>query len=91
MQEGIFFGIWVEVKAKKEMKKWKGMAQAGDDGGGSKLVSGLKRLWIYAMYGMWMASKRCNARSEITRSTTNLLPLLVGHLSPNFHLPSNLS
>lgn len=67
------------------------MEEERDGGGGLKLVCGLKQLWTYAMYGMWMASKRCNARSGITRATMNLLPLLVGQLNLDFHLPSNLS
>jgi hypothetical protein len=46
-----------------------GMEREGterDGGGGLKLVSGLRQLWTYAMYEMWMASKRCNTRSGIT-------------------------
>ena len=76
---------------KKGKKEWKGMEKERDGEGGLKLVGGLRQLWTYAMYGMWMASKRCNGCSGITKSTTNLLPLLVGQLNLNFHLPSNLS
>ena len=76
---------------KKETKGWKGMGEGKDGEGGLKLVCGLKQLWTYVMYGMWMASMRYNACSGITRPTANLLLLLVGQLNPNFHLPSNLS
>jgi hypothetical protein len=68
----------VKGRVKKGMKEWKGMEKERDGEGGLKLVCGLKQLWTYAMYGMWMANKRCNARSGITKSTTNLLSLLVG-------------